>query len=103
MSVLDWLLDSDPAIRWQVLRNLVHARATGGSAESIEARRRGEEYLLERKLVRRTTRAAGPPVVRAVMLTLRGQATTQPLIESPIPVRSSTALLHQHMCVLGFD
>lgn len=25
MSVLDWLLDSDPAIRWQVLRDLVHA------------------------------------------------------------------------------
>ncbi len=25
MAVLDWLLDSDPAIRWQVLRDLVHA------------------------------------------------------------------------------
>jgi hypothetical protein len=25
MSVLDWLLDSDPAIRWQVLRDLVRA------------------------------------------------------------------------------
>ena len=23
MTVLDWLLDSDPAIRWQVLRDLV--------------------------------------------------------------------------------
>jgi hypothetical protein len=32
---------------------LAHERATGGSAESIAARRRGEEYLLERKLVRR--------------------------------------------------
>ena len=30
---------------------LAHERATGGSAESIAARRRGEEYLLERKLV----------------------------------------------------
>jgi hypothetical protein len=27
MSVLDWLLDSDAAIRWQVLRDLVHAPA----------------------------------------------------------------------------
>jgi hypothetical protein len=27
MAVLDWLLDSDPAIRWQVLRDVVHARA----------------------------------------------------------------------------
>jgi hypothetical protein len=32
---------------------LAHERATGGSAESIAARRRGEEYLLERKLFRR--------------------------------------------------
>ncbi len=32
---------------------LTHERATGGSAESIAARHRGEEYLLERKLFRR--------------------------------------------------
>jgi len=32
---------------------LEHERATGGSAESIAARRRGEEYLLERRLFRR--------------------------------------------------
>ncbi len=32
---------------------LAHERATGGSAKSIAARRRGEEYLLERKLFRR--------------------------------------------------
>ena len=32
---------------------LAHERATGGSAESIAARRRGDEYLLERKLFRR--------------------------------------------------
>jgi len=32
---------------------LAHERATGGSAESMAARRRGEEYLLERKLFRR--------------------------------------------------
>src|SRR5262245_51835542 len=27
VNVLDWLLDSDPAIRWQVMRDLVHAPA----------------------------------------------------------------------------
>jgi hypothetical protein len=27
MDVMEWLLDSDPAIRWQVLRDLVNARA----------------------------------------------------------------------------
>jgi hypothetical protein len=32
---------------------LARERASGGSAESIAARRRGEEYLLERKLFRR--------------------------------------------------
>ncbi len=32
---------------------LAHERATGGSAESIAARRRAEQYLLERKLFRR--------------------------------------------------
>ncbi len=25
VTVVDWLLDSDPALRWQVLRDLVHA------------------------------------------------------------------------------
>jgi hypothetical protein len=39
-----------------VLEGLLAAdRATGGSAESIAARRRGEEYLLERRLFRRKT------------------------------------------------
>jgi hypothetical protein len=33
MTVLDWLLDSDPAIRWQVLRDLVDAPADEVAAE----------------------------------------------------------------------
>jgi hypothetical protein len=33
MTVLDWLLDSDPAIRWQVLRDLVDAPAAAVAAE----------------------------------------------------------------------
>jgi hypothetical protein len=38
----------------RVLEGLLeHVRATGGSASSIAARRRGEEYLLERRLCRR--------------------------------------------------
>jgi hypothetical protein len=32
---------------------LAHERATGGSPESVAVRRRGEEYLLERQLLRR--------------------------------------------------
>ena len=37
---------------------LAHERATGGSAESVAVRRRGEEYLLERKLFRRKSTGA---------------------------------------------
>jgi hypothetical protein len=37
---------------------LAHERATGSSAESIAARRRAEEYLLERKLFRRKSTGA---------------------------------------------
>ena len=37
---------------------LAHEWATSGSAESIAARRRGEEYLLERKLFRRKSTGA---------------------------------------------
>ena len=33
MTVTEWLLDSDPAIRWQVLRDLVHAPAEEVAAE----------------------------------------------------------------------
>ena len=33
MTVLDWLLDSDPAIRWQVLRDLADTPAEVFSAE----------------------------------------------------------------------
>jgi hypothetical protein len=33
MTVVDWLLDSDPAVRWQVLRDVVHAPAHAVAAE----------------------------------------------------------------------
>src|ERR1044071_595427 len=33
MSVTDWLLDSDPAIRWQVLRDLTDASPVEVAAE----------------------------------------------------------------------
>ncbi len=39
---------------------LAHQRATGGSAASVAARRRGEAYLLDRKLFRR--KSTGQPV-----------------------------------------
>ncbi len=41
MTVLDWLLDSDPAIRWQVLRDLVHAPADVVAAERARVANEG--------------------------------------------------------------
>ena len=41
MSVLEWLLDSDPAIRWQVLRDLAHAPADVVAAERVRVASEG--------------------------------------------------------------
>lgn len=41
MDVIDWLLDSDPAIRWQVLRDLTDASAATASAEQARIPRHG--------------------------------------------------------------
>jgi len=41
MNVIDWLLDSDPSIRWQVMRDLTHASADGVAAERSRIAREG--------------------------------------------------------------
>jgi hypothetical protein len=41
MTVLDWLLDSDPAIRWQALRDLIHAPAEVVAAERARVANEG--------------------------------------------------------------
>ena len=41
MDVVDWLLDSDPAIRWQVLRDLTDAAPEEIAAERARVPRRG--------------------------------------------------------------
>jgi hypothetical protein len=41
MAVLHWLLDSDPAIRWQVLRDLVKTPAEAVAAERTRVAKEG--------------------------------------------------------------
>jgi len=41
MNVIDWLLDSDPAIRWQVMRDLTDASADDVAAERARVTREG--------------------------------------------------------------
>jgi len=37
--IIDWLLDSDPAIRWQVMRDLTDASAATSRSRSTSAKR----------------------------------------------------------------
>ena len=55
MNVIDWLLDSDPAIRWQVLRDLIDAPADEVAAERARVAREGWGAQL---LALQTTRRA---------------------------------------------
>jgi hypothetical protein len=41
VSVIDWLLDSDPSIRWQVMRDLTDARPDEVAAERAKVAREG--------------------------------------------------------------
>ena len=41
MTVTEWLLDSDPAIRWQVMRDLNDAAAEEVAAERAKIAREG--------------------------------------------------------------
>ena len=41
MTVTDWLLDSDPAVRWQVMRDLTEASASEVEAERARVAREG--------------------------------------------------------------
>ena len=34
MTVVDWLLDSDPSVRWQVMRDLTDARGGGRGSDA---------------------------------------------------------------------
>ena len=47
MTVLDWLLDSDPSIRWQVMRDLTDEPAEVVAAEraKVATRRVGRQLL----------------------------------------------------------
>src|SRR2546430_15258774 len=41
MNVVEWLLDSDPAIRWQVMRDLIGAPAEEVAAERARVAKEG--------------------------------------------------------------
>ena len=63
MNVTDWLLDSDPAIRWQVMRDLTDAAIQRRTLEKLEerhatARKHADEKADEKAVDDLTTAAA---------------------------------------------
>jgi hypothetical protein len=56
MTVVDWLLDSDPAIRWQVMRDLTDAPANAVAAERsrVASEGWGARLLAQRAAIGRT-------------------------------------------------
>jgi hypothetical protein len=46
MTVIDWLLDADPSIRWQVMRGLTHEPADVVAAERSKVATKGGARLL---------------------------------------------------------
>jgi len=57
MEVIDWLLDGDPAIRWQVLRDLTEAPPDQVAAERARVETEGWGARL---LANRTSPTASP-------------------------------------------
>jgi len=70
---------------------LAHERATGGSPESIAVRRRGEEYLLERQLLRRKSTG---DLINPALLRSKQQPDGTWLLENTRPGRVPFSLEH---------
>ena len=94
MTVLDWLLDSDLAIRWQVLRDLVHAPADVVAAERALVATEGWGARLL-ALQGEDGQWAGGACFPARYFKERGQYEGQPWI--------STLPTLQLLCDLGVD
>ena len=82
MTVIDWLLDSDPAIRWQVMRDLTHEPADVDRRRAVQGRDRG--------LGRPAARApgAGRPVGRRGVVARVDRHVPRPGAAAPVRARS---------------
>lgn len=71
MDALDWLLDSDPAIRWQALRDLTSASRVEVSAERARVGREGiGAQILARQETDGSWRRANKPVWLPTLFTM---------------------------------
>jgi hypothetical protein len=69
VDTIDWLLNSDPAIRWQPMRDLTDASPEAASAERARVTREGvgaEILAIHAALSRQSSRGSSP-VVPAIL------------------------------------
>ncbi len=87
VDVVAWLLDSDPAIRWQAMRDLTDASPTAIAAERARVAREGlGAEILARQAADGTWRRADTPVWLSTLFTLlllraTGVDPTEPAVE----------------------
>jgi len=90
MDVIDWLLDSDPAIRWQVLRDLADADPAAVAAERSRTAREGlGAEILSRQgpdgaWHRADTPAWLPTLFTAQLLRATGADPADPVVDAAV-------------------
>ena len=90
MDTLDWLLDSDPAIRWQAMRDLTDASPAAVAAERARVPREGiGAEILARQESDGSWRRADAPVWLPTLFTLlllraTGVDRAEPAVESAV-------------------
>ena len=97
MDALVWLLDSDPSMRWQALRDLTNASPDAIARERARVSREGlGADILSRQESDGSWRRADAPVWMSTLFTFlllrsTGADPTEPMIESAV-VRLETSL-----------
>jgi hypothetical protein len=90
MDTIDWLLDSDPAIRWHVMRDLTDASSAAIAAERARIPRVGiGAEILARQGPDGSWHRTGAPVWLSTLVTLQllratGVDRTEPAVESAV-------------------
>jgi hypothetical protein len=95
MTVLDWLLDSDPAIRWQVLRDLVDAPAAAVAAERSRVATEGWGASLL-ALQGDDGQWAGGACFPGGSFNWRAENAGQPWTATPARIRRAVAAVRDH-------
>src|SRR6201994_3322074 len=96
MTAIDWLLDSDPAIRWQVLRDLLDSAPSTVVAERSRVAREGlAAAILALQQPDGAWRRDGAPAWLTTLFTLQllratGADPTDPVVQQALTLAEST-------------